>query len=100
MGDTIRTLRERRGWSIDHLTFQVSKLLPEFWLPSREYIRRLESGSITEEKADILVLARVAEALGIRLAKLSKLADQRMIELREQVNRSSAWVSGMAGTAA
>lgn len=100
MGAAIRALREERHLSLRRFTTLVCMRMPEpLWI-SDETIRRLESGQITEERADPFLMLMIADVLGIKLSQLSRVAAQNMDQLREQVIRYSSWSPGTAGVAA
>lgn len=95
MGGRIKELRERSGLSLRHLTIEVCKRLPRPLWVSYGTIANYENGSITEDKADPLVLDAMAGAFHVPVGELSAFVEGDLI-LVDQLRESSK--AGHKGT--
>jgi len=62
IGNRIKTLRERHGWSQAQLVNEARKYIPEGKVLARETMSRIENG---HRPPDLWVLSAIAQALGI-----------------------------------
>ncbi len=71
LGDRLKAAREARKISLRALMVHVDSLLPlPLWVTD-ETLRRYETGFVTEEKADPIIVQAVARALGVSVEDLS-----------------------------
>ena len=92
----MREARENAGLRLDEASVDARRILGAEWGPSRETIRRYESGMISEDRADPLVVTALAEIYGVSVAYLSPTVFEQTAEieklLRRQRRRSEAEV--------
>lgn len=76
MGGRLRARREAAGLSLLDLMVEVRNRLPKTRriAVSDETLRRYENGSVAESKADIVILAALADTFGCRMGDLSPTA--------------------------
>lgn len=73
----MRDARMAAGLRLDEASVDARRVLGTDWGPSRETIRRYESGLISEDRADPLVVTALAEIYGVSVGQLSwKVAQQ------------------------
>lgn len=70
-GDRLREARNRIGMPMDVASVRVRDILGSSYGPSRETIRRYESGFTTEDTADPMVIAALAELYDVDVAWIS-----------------------------
>ncbi len=73
-GERLRAARESSRHRLDDVAVHVRERIG--YGPSRETIRRWETGLDDEERIDPVVLAALAEIYGVELASLSRVAER------------------------
>jgi len=89
MGSAIRERREAAGLTLLDLMVEVRNRLPRTRrvAVSHETLRRYENGKVPEGKADIVVLAALADTFGCKLSELSPAAAADLETLSDLLKR-------------
>ena len=69
--------RTRSGLRLDEASVMARDILGASYGPSRETIRRYETGMISEERADPLVVIALAEIYGVSVGQISWIVAQQ-----------------------
>jgi len=77
-GRRLIAARENIDRRLDWVAVKVQEELQTTTGPSRETIRRMEQGDITETKADMMIVAALAKVYGVSIASLSPIAAERL----------------------
>lgn len=75
----VAAARKARYGSLDNMAFALRAALPVAHQVSREYLRRLEAGTIPKDHLDLLLVAALTELLDLPLADSDR-AQVRQIE--------------------
>ena len=86
-GARMEAARAKRGLAADEAAVDARRFLHGLRNVSRMTIYRLESGAITEDRADPFVVAALANVYGESTAKLSKIAAERLQRYRDLLER-------------
>lgn len=83
----LREARQNAGMPLDVASVYVRELLGSDWGLSRETLRRYEDGTTTEDRADPLVVAALADLYGVPLEWLSASVADRMEHIHSLTTR-------------
>lgn len=79
--------RNRAGMRLDEASVEARRVLGAEWGPSRETIRRYETGKITEDRADAMIVTALAEVYGVSVGELSRAIADRALYVSKMLNR-------------
>lgn len=71
MGERLRIIRSRQRRELRDVAREAQALLPPSLSMSRETLRRLEVGIISEDKANPVHIAALAQVYGVRISDIS-----------------------------
>lgn len=91
LAERAKKAREVSGLSYERTAIKLAQVVPESHAVSYGTIRRLEDGEITEDKADRVLLAGLAEVWGVPLDELSPGAVEDLAQIVEVAQRVSNW---------
>lgn len=82
MADVLVRAREQSGLRLDDAASRARDTLGNGSGPSRETIRRLETGATTEDRADPLIVGALAQVYGVPVETLSPRLAEQLRKLR------------------
>jgi transcriptional regulator with XRE-family HTH domain len=83
----LQIARQRSGLRLDEASVEARRALGASYGPSRETIRRYEIGMVSEENADPVIVAALAEIYGVSVGHLSWVVAQQVQNLQSLVRR-------------
>ena len=92
IGNRIKTLRERHGWSQAQLVNEARKYIPEGKVLARETMSRIENG---HRPPDLWVLSAIAQALGISSGDIIDALETEPSAPRPRAGEPAADVAGL-----
>lgn len=93
LGELLRTWREGAGLQLDDAAYLARQQLPARMTISRETIRRIEVGTIREDRIDPVHLFAIVAAYGKTLSDLPAAASLDADRLRDLLEAVSKWIS-------